>query len=41
MNKRVCLGLLIIELSKTVMEEFWCDYMKLKYEKKQNVLLNT
>ena len=41
MNKRVYLGLLTIELNETVMEEFWYDYMKPKYEKKQNVLLNT
>ena len=31
-NKIVYLGLLILELSKTVMYEFWYDYMKPKCE---------
>ena len=31
MNKPVCLGLSILELSKTLMYEFWCDYVKPKY----------
>ena len=34
MNKRVYLGLLTIELNKTVMEESWYDYMQPNYEKK-------
>ena len=34
MNKPVYLGLLILELSKTLMYEFWYDYVKLKYNKK-------
>ena len=33
MNKFVYLGLLILGLSKTVMYEFWYDYVKLKYGK--------
>ena len=31
MNKAVCLGLSILELSKIVMHEFSYDYVKLKY----------
>ena len=31
MNKRVYLGLSILEISKTQMCEFWYDYMKPKY----------
>ena len=31
MNKPVYLGLLILDLSKTVMYEFWYDYVKPKY----------
>ena len=31
MNKPVCLGLPILEISKTLMYEFWYDYMKPKY----------
>ena len=31
MNKPVSLGLLILELSKILMYEFWYDYVKLKY----------
>ena len=31
MNKPVYLGLLILEISRTLMYEFWYDYMKLKY----------
>ena len=30
MNKPIYLGLLIIDLSKTVMYEFWCNYVKPK-----------
>ena len=32
MNKPVYLGLSILEISKTLMYEFWYDYIKLKYE---------
>ena len=32
MNKPVCLGLLILDLSKTVMYEFWYGYVKPKYD---------
>ena len=31
MNKPTYLGLSILEISKTLMYEFWCDYMKPKY----------
>ena len=31
MNNPVYLGFLILEISKTLMYEFWYDYMKLKY----------
>ena len=31
MNKPVYLGLLILEISKSLMYEFWYDYMKPKY----------
>ena len=31
MNKPFYLGLSILDLSKTVMHEFWYDYVKLKY----------
>ena len=31
MNKPICLGLLILEISKILMYEFWYDYMKPKY----------
>ena len=31
MNKPVYLGLSVLELSKTVMYEFWYDHLKLKY----------
>ena len=33
-NKTVYLGLSMLDLSKTVMHEFWYDYIKLKYEGK-------
>ena len=29
MNKPVYLGLLVLDLSETVMDEFWYDYVKL------------
>ena len=31
MDKPSCLGLSILEMIKTVVSEFWYDYMKLKY----------
>ena len=34
MNKPVYLGLSILELSKILMYEFWCGYVKLKYGEK-------
>ena len=33
MNKPIYLGLLILDLSKTVMYKVWYDYVKLKYDK--------
>ena len=36
MNKLVYLGLSILELSKILMHVFWYDYIKLKYDEKQN-----
>ena len=33
MNKRVNLGLLILEISKTSIYEFWYDYIKPRYQK--------
>ena len=33
-NKPVYLGLSILELSKTLMYELWCDYVKPKYGEK-------
>ena len=32
MNKTVYLGLLILEISKTLMYEFWYDYINPKYQ---------
>ena len=34
MNKSVQLGLSILEVSKTIMCEFWYDYVEPKYNKK-------
>ena len=31
MNKQICLGLSVLEISKILMYEFWYDYMKPKY----------
>ena len=39
MNKLVYLGLSILELSKMLMHKFWYDYIKLKYDEKQNCLI--
>ena len=36
LNKPVHLGLSILELSKTLMYEFWYDNVKSKYLEKQN-----
>ena len=40
MNKPVYLGLSILNLSKTVMHEFWYDYVKPKYRNKCKNLLH-
>ena len=37
MNKPVYLGLTILEISKTLMYEFWYDYTKPKYQKNANL----
>ena len=39
MNKPLNLGLLILELSKILMYQFWYDYVKPKYGKKVNFVL--
>ena len=39
MNKRVYLGLSIIELSKILTYEFWYDYVKPKYGEEQNCVI--
>ena len=36
MNKPIYLGLSKLEVSKTVIYEFWCDYIKPKYEEEAN-----
>ena len=36
MNKPIYLRLSILELSEIAMYEFWYDYVKRKYHKKQN-----
>ena len=33
-NKAAYLGLSILDVSRTVMDEFWYDYVKPKYDKK-------
>ena len=37
MNKPVYLGMPILDISKTLMYEFWYDYIKLKYKEKANL----
>ena len=32
MNKPICLGMSILDVSKTLMYEFWYDYIKPKYQ---------
>ena len=39
MNKAVYLELSILELSKTLMQEFWCDYVKPKYGKNSKYVI--
>ena len=34
MNKPVCLGLLMLEISKIVMREFWYDYANQNMEER-------
>ena len=36
-SKPVYLGLSILELSKIVMYQFWCDYVKPKYDEKAKI----
>ena len=38
MNKPVYLGLSVLEISKTLMYEFWYDYMKPKYADNVNYM---
>ena len=38
MNESINLGFSILEISKTLMYEFWCDYMKPKYKEKGKLL---
>ena len=38
-NKPMHLGLSILELSKTLMYQFWYDYLKPKYVKKNKIVL--
>ena len=38
-NIPVCLGLSILELSKILMYEFWCDYVKPNVTKNQNSVI--
>ena len=38
MNKPVYLGLRILEISDTLMYEFWYDYIKLKYQQNAKLL---
>ena len=33
-NKPICLGLSILDISKITMYEFWYDYVKIKYQDK-------
>ena len=37
MNKPIYLGLSILDLNKTVMYEFWYDYVKPKYGKNEKL----
>ena len=39
MNKSVFLGLSILDLSKTLMYEFWHNYVKSKYDEMQNFVI--
>ena len=39
MNKVVYLGVSILDLSKTIMNEFWYDYVKPKYCENATTLL--
>ena len=39
MNKPVCLGLSILELSNIVINDLWYDFVKSKYGKIQNYFI--
>ena len=38
MNEPIYLGMSILDISKTLMDEFWCDYIKPKYQDKAKLL---
>ena len=40
MNITVCLGLAILEISKTVMFTVWYGFMKPKYGKERGIMLH-
>ena len=37
MNKRIYLGMSILDINKTLMYEFWYDYIKPKYQDEANL----
>ena len=39
MSRSVYSGLLILGVSKNVIYELWCDYLKLKYGEKRNLVI--
>ena len=39
MNKAMYLGLSKLEISKTLMHEFWYDHIKLKYQQNEKIML--
>ena len=41
MNKPIYLGQAILAISKTLMYEFWCDYIKRNLETKQDYVIWT
>ena len=41
MNKSIYLGMSILDISKTLMSEFWYDYIKLKYGDRAKICVDT